>query len=249
MRYKKSDFNNGNFVIDVYSFLLQNLNPFMIDRKFDNENDIQRVKMLWQKCLPQQFTQYIFLYDNFLALTQMETTCQKANSVVKQVLTEHPSELNHLKHCLAENTKVIQYLYATLFAKHYSRNNKFGIQNKSLVDLAYREQIFNIKNKPQVANDPNNCNKPERNINEFEQVPIKKRVIAATTKILPADAKNYNKKKNIDTNKAKEQMELKQEKKRKNLENKKINLEKRLKPNNEEMEKIKYAEKKIASIL
>ena len=44
-------------------------------------------------------------------------------------------------------------------------------------------------------------------------------------------------------------MEFKQEKKRKNLENKKINLEKRLKPNNEEMEKIKYAEKKIASIL
>ena len=169
----------------------------------------------------------------------MEITYQKANSVVKQFLTEHPSEL-----CKSNTIS-----FAQLFPKYYSRNNKFGIQNKSLVDLAYREQIFNIKNKPQVANDPNNCNKPERNINEFEQVPIKKRVIAATTKILPADAKNYNKKKNIDTNKAKEQMELKQEKKRKNLENKKINLEKRLKPNNEEMEKIKYAEKKIASIL
>ena len=44
-------------------------------------------------------------------------------------------------------------------------------------------------------------------------------------------------------------MELKHEKKRKNLENKKINPEKRLKPNNEEMGKIKYAEKKIASVL
>ena len=70
MRYKKSDFNNGNFVIDVYSFLLQN--PLMVDRKFDNESDRQCVKMLWQKCLLQQFTGYIFLYDNFLALTQME---------------------------------------------------------------------------------------------------------------------------------------------------------------------------------
>ena len=47
-RYKKSDFNNGNFVIDVYSFLLQN--PLMVDRKFDNESDRQCVKMLWQKC-------------------------------------------------------------------------------------------------------------------------------------------------------------------------------------------------------
>ena len=69
---KKSDFTNGNFVIDIYSFLLQNLNPLMIDRKFDNENDRQCIKMLWQKCLLQQFTGYIFLYDNFLALTQME---------------------------------------------------------------------------------------------------------------------------------------------------------------------------------
>ena len=123
-RYKIFDFNNGNFVIGVYSFLLQNLCPLMIDRKFDNENDRQWVKMLWQKCLPQQFTRYIFLYHNFLALTQMEITYQKANSVVKQFLTEHLSELNHLKHCLAENAKVIQYLYATLFPKYYSRNNK-----------------------------------------------------------------------------------------------------------------------------
>ena len=95
-RYKKSDFNNGNFAIDVCSFLLQNVNPLMIDRKFDNENDRQCVKMLLQKSLPQQFTQYIFLCDNFLAL-----------------LTEHPSDLNQIKVCLAENAKVIQYLYAT----------------------------------------------------------------------------------------------------------------------------------------
>ena len=51
-----------------------------------------------------------FFYDSFLALTKMEITYQQANSVVKQFLTEHPSELNHLKHCLAENAKVMQYL-------------------------------------------------------------------------------------------------------------------------------------------
>ena len=69
------------FVIDVYSFLLQNLNPLMINRKFHNKNDRQCVKMLWQKCLPQQFTLCIFLYENFLGLTHMEITYQKANTV------------------------------------------------------------------------------------------------------------------------------------------------------------------------
>ena len=61
--------------------------------------------------------------------------------------------------------------------------------------------------------------------------------------------KNNNKKKNIETNKAKEQMDLKQERNRKNLENKKGNLEKRFKTINEEMKNNRYAEKNFASIL
>ena len=137
-----------------------------------------------------------------------------------------------------------------MFPKYYSRNNKFGIQNKSLVDLAYREWIFDIKNKPQVAKDPNNYNKQERNINEFEQVPIKEKESSPPLqKFFMLLQKNNSKKKNIEINKAKEQMDLKQERKRKSLDNKKINLEKRLKANNKDMEKTKYAEKRIASIL
>ena len=61
--------------------------------------------------------------------------------------------------------------------------------------------------------------------------------------------KNNNNKKNIETNKAKEQMDVKHERKRKNLEKKKIDLEKRLKTNNEEMEKIKYVEKNYQYIV
>ena len=63
----------------------------------------------------------------------------------------------------------------TFFPKHYSWNNKFGTQNKSLARQTYREWMFNIKNKLQVVKDPNNCNKPKGNINEFEQVPIKEK--------------------------------------------------------------------------
>ena len=96
-----------------------------------------------------------------------------------------------------------------MFPKYYSRNNKFGIQNKSLVDLAYREWIFDIKHKPQVAKDPNNYNKQERNINEFEQVPIKeKESLTPLQKFFMLLQKNNNKKKNIEINKAKEQRTL-----------------------------------------
>ena len=43
-------------------------------------------------------------------------------------------------------------------------------------------------------------------------------------------------------------MDFKQERKRKILDNKKVNLEKKLKTNKEEMEKTKYVEKKIKKL-
>ena len=103
--------------------------------------------------------------------------------MVKQLLTEHPSGLNHLKHCLAENAKATQYLN-------------------------------------------NNNNKPERNVNEFEQVPIKEKeswLPLQKFSLLPQnnneddddDDDNNNNKKNIETNKAEEQMDIKQERKKK----------------------------------
>ena len=92
-----------------------------------------------------------------------------------------------------------------------------------MVDLAYREWIFNIKNKPQVGKDPNNYNKPERNINEFEQVPIKeKKIIAAITKVLAVPAKNNNKKKkNIEKKNLKNKWTLNRKEKEKTLKIKK----------------------------
>ena len=79
---------------------------------------------------------------------------------------------------MTENAKVIQHVFTTLFPKYYPRNKKYGIQNKSLVNLAYREWIFDTtleknKEKPQLAKDPNNYTRPEKNISEFEQVLIK----------------------------------------------------------------------------
>ena len=99
-----------------------------------------------------------------------------------------------------------------MFPKYYSRNNKFGIQNKSLVDLAYREWIFNKKNRSQVAKDPNNYNKPERNINEFEQVPIKEKEPSLPLhKFFMSSQKIV--KKYIEAIKVKEEMDFKYERK------------------------------------
>ena len=75
-RYKKSDFSNGDFVIDVYSLLLQKLNPLMIDRKFHNENDRQCIKIVvyHNKLLHISFFMIIFwLQPKWKSLTKKLT--------------------------------------------------------------------------------------------------------------------------------------------------------------------------------
>ena len=34
-RFKETDFNENNFIMDIMSFLTQNFNPFNLDRKLD----------------------------------------------------------------------------------------------------------------------------------------------------------------------------------------------------------------------
>ena len=175
--------------------------------------------MLWQKCVPTQFCRYIYLKDTFLALTQMEITYQKANATVRKFVRDHPNELGLLKRYLAKNAKVMQYLYATLYPKYYSRNNKFGIQNKSLVDMTYRAWLFNTatanknKEKLQLAKDPTNYKRSQENISKFEQIPVTEKQQSELQRFALAPLKIM--KKNVDTNKAKEQMDRKQERKRK----------------------------------
>ena len=47
-RYKPADFEKSSFVLDIFSFLLENLNPTQLDRKFNSETDKSYVKMLWE---------------------------------------------------------------------------------------------------------------------------------------------------------------------------------------------------------
>ena len=52
---------------------------------------------------------------------------------------------------LRENAKIFQHLYTTLYPKFYSRNNKFGAENKLLFDLCYREWINSKNNQHTTA--------------------------------------------------------------------------------------------------
>ena len=63
-RYKPEDVEKTNFVIDVFSFLTQNLNPTGLDRKLEILLERDYVKMIWDSCVPHKFSKFIYQREN-----------------------------------------------------------------------------------------------------------------------------------------------------------------------------------------
>ena len=63
-RYKPEDVEKTNIVIDVFSFLTQNLNPTGLDRKLEILLERNYVKMIWDSCVPHKFSKFIYQREN-----------------------------------------------------------------------------------------------------------------------------------------------------------------------------------------
>ena len=87
-RYNEIDLKKDNFDVDVFSFLVQNLNPTMLDRKFDSDIEREYVKMLWENCVPAQLCKFVCLKGIFTQLWQQQITSQKANDIVKNFIEQ-----------------------------------------------------------------------------------------------------------------------------------------------------------------
>ena len=129
--------------MDVFSFLVQNLNPTMLDRKFDSDIERDYVKM-WENCVPVQLCKFVYLKDNFTQLCQLPITFQKANDIVKSFIEQDKTNIKLLCQHLQQYAVIYQYLYANLYPTSiiYSRNNRFGIHNVSIFEYTYRDWHF-----------------------------------------------------------------------------------------------------------
>ena len=78
-RLKKNNRKHLSFVINVFSFIILNLNSFPPERKLDNVNDINYVHMMWGVCIPHDLYKFVCLETNYYALNQLENTFIKAN--------------------------------------------------------------------------------------------------------------------------------------------------------------------------
>ena len=64
----KNDFYSESFKLDVYVFLVKNLNPFSLQRKLSDKLKQEMVYMLWRECIPIEFYRHICEEKNFVYL-------------------------------------------------------------------------------------------------------------------------------------------------------------------------------------
>ena len=169
-RYKDSDFQKTNFVVDILSFLVYNCNPTNLEIKLETEKEREMVKFLWDTCVPINFTKYLLQQKQFNIISQTNLTYQKSNKIVLDYLNENSTDkLSQLKYKLNEKLNLIHYIYSVLYAKIYNRINHFGIKRKN--DFDYEFQIWRKeKNNKNIGKEP--MNYLNRKPNENEQKPI-----------------------------------------------------------------------------
>ena len=96
-----------NFIINVFSFLTQNLNPTGLDRKLGTSLERGYIKMVWDTCVPHKFTKFTYLKDNFIELSKPYITYQKANNIVVKFVEADVQNIDLLKSVLRNHLQTI----------------------------------------------------------------------------------------------------------------------------------------------
>ena len=65
---------------------MQKVNPFFLQRKFDDIEDRELINMLWKQCIRNELYIFIRLDENFTSLSKIDNTFQNSNAIVKKFI-------------------------------------------------------------------------------------------------------------------------------------------------------------------
>ena len=89
---KQKNYDNQSFVIDSISYILLH-NPINLERKFFEKDDKEFINMLWLKCMPKEFPDFISQEYYFKLLHNLGFKYATANDIIKQFTLAHPNHL------------------------------------------------------------------------------------------------------------------------------------------------------------
>ena len=136
-RITTADFNNNNFVIDCFTFMIVYMNPFYLERKFESVIEREFVNVLWAYLMPETLYRYINIDENVKTLNKIKVKYQDGKDIITEFLKKDSSNFNSLSAFLRKNAILYQYLFGNLFPKCFSRVNDYGINAKILFNKYY----------------------------------------------------------------------------------------------------------------
>ena len=141
-RIAASDFQNNNFVIDCFTFMIIYLNPFYLERKFETVIEREFINVLWAFLMPERLYAYINLDNNLKTLNKINVKYQETKAIIINFVEENSANLSSLSAFLQKNAVFYQYLYGNLFPKCFSRVNDYGISAKTSFNKYYHGYIL-----------------------------------------------------------------------------------------------------------
>ena len=231
-KVKETDFQNRLFVIDCYSFLILYLNPFYLERKFENSIDRDYVNTMWNLMMPTALYNFIYQEENFKTLNKLKLKLQDTNQIIKTFLDDN-LQFEILKDYLIKYAKSYQFLYGNLFLKHFARIDDYGIESKTNFDNFYKSYLshknifewhqnsfFNVQNKNENSLTPVNLNEVDVQDVDFEKLNEIKEKQDKTTET-DVTVKEKRKKRKNDEEKKQKLKEKKQKLEEQLIENRK----------------------------
>ena len=149
-RVKETNFQNRSFIIDCYSFIILYLNPFYLERKFENSIDRDYVNTMWNLMMPAALYNFIYQEENFKTLNKLKLKFQDSNEIIETFLDDN-SQIEILKDYLKKYAKSYQFLYGNLFPKYFAIIYDYSIECKTNFDNFYKSYL------------------PQKNIFEWQQ--------------------------------------------------------------------------------
>ena len=131
------------------------------------------VYILWRECIPSGFYRYTCQDENFKYLNGRDVSQPGVLAIVGK-FDQHKDNLRMLQKNLANYKNIFQYVYLHVFPEIYSTSEKRGIDLKSnfhILFKSYRDKL--MLRQQQLAKQPINYENEQREVNEFEQKPIK----------------------------------------------------------------------------
>ena len=113
------------------------MNPFYLERKFENILDREFVNVIWCLLMPNDFYNFISQSENFETLSKLKLKYQDANEIVKS-FTDNETQFQVLKDFLIRNSTHYQFIFENLFLKCFARIEEYGVKNKTSFDNQYK---------------------------------------------------------------------------------------------------------------